>query len=140
MLGRDGRGRYDSTWTQVSGVPEEVEEVMLALSSEDGNSGEGAGKRREAWPDSDHEGEQGMQGLVDHVEDAVYFLRWTGNHGKAWQRYSRKTTSGCAVISGWRETMVVWTRRWPRGKWVYSRDPWEVESAGSGGCLLWLRL
>lgn len=43
-MGRDGKGRYDSTWTQVSGVPEEV---VLALSSEDGNSGEDAGKRGE---------------------------------------------------------------------------------------------
>lgn len=44
---------------------------MLALSSEDGNSGEHVGKRGEAWLHFDHEGKKGMQGLIDHVEDTV---------------------------------------------------------------------
>lgn len=74
--GQGREGHYDSTWTRVTGVPKQV---ILALSSEDGNSGECAGKRGGAWRDVDHQGKKGTQGLTDHMEDTVCPLTWTGN-------------------------------------------------------------
>ena len=76
-------------------------------------------EKRETRLDFGHEGKGGIVGPRRPRGGQVVPVDGPGNRGRAWERYFRKTTAGCAVgrrvISGWGrdhsgvdQTMAVW--------------------------------